>query len=60
MNAPVPGPFRLHVADDVLRDLRERLARVRLPDEPPPLDPWSTGSIVYMQKIAAWWRDGFD
>ena len=60
MNAPVPGPFRLHVADDVLRDLRERLARVRWPDEPP-LDPWSTGSsLVYMKELIAWWRDGFD
>ena len=60
MNAPAPRPFRLHVADDVLRDLRERLARVRWPDEPP-LEPWSTGSsVAYMKALVAWWRDGFD
>ena len=28
-----PRPFQLHVADDVLADLRERLGRVRWPDE---------------------------
>ena len=28
-------PFELHVEDSALRDLRERLARVRFPDEAP-------------------------
>jgi Epoxide hydrolase N terminus len=55
-----PQPFRLHVPDDMLQDLRERLARVRWPDEPPG-SPWSTGSsVAYMQDLVAYWRDGFD
>jgi microsomal epoxide hydrolase len=50
----------LHVPDETLSDLRERLARVRWPDEPPGC-PWSTGaSVAYMQDLVAYWRDGFD
>jgi pimeloyl-ACP methyl ester carboxylesterase len=53
-------PFRVHVADDVLADLRARLARTRWPDEPP-LEPWSTGtSVDYLQQLVAYWRDRFD
>jgi pimeloyl-ACP methyl ester carboxylesterase len=60
MGQPSPQPFRLHVPDETLRDLRERLARVRWPDEPP-APPWSTGSsVAYMQDLVAYWRDGFD
>jgi epoxide hydrolase len=33
-----PSPYRLHVPEAQLTDLRERLARTRLPDEPP-LEP---------------------
>jgi pimeloyl-ACP methyl ester carboxylesterase len=60
MPQPSPQPFRMHVADDTLRDLRERLGRVRWPDEPP-APPWSTGSsVAYMQDLVAYWRDGFN
>jgi len=60
MSQPIPQPFRLHVPDETLRDLRERLARVRWPDEPP-APPWSTGSsVAYLQDLVAYWRDGFD
>src|SRR5262245_37652465 len=55
-----PTPFTLHVADDVLADLRARLARVRWPDEPP-LEPWSTGtSVAYLRGLVDYWRAGFD
>ncbi len=55
-----PRPFHLHVDDRVLDDLRERLARVRWPDEPP-LPPWSTGtSVDYMKQLVAYWRERFD
>jgi pimeloyl-ACP methyl ester carboxylesterase len=55
-----PQPFRLHIPDETLQDLRERLARVRWPDEPPG-PAWSTGSsVAYMQDLVAHWRDGFD
>src|SRR3989440_11464072 len=53
-------PFRLEIAESAILDLRERLARTRLPDEPP-LEPWSTGtSVSYMRELIAYWKDGFD
>jgi pimeloyl-ACP methyl ester carboxylesterase len=55
-----PTPFHLHIPDETLQDLRERLTRVRWPDEPPGT-PWSTGSsVAYMQELVSYWRDGFD
>jgi microsomal epoxide hydrolase len=55
-----PTPFQLQVPQQVLDDLRERLARTRLPDEPP-LAPWSTGtSVGYMRELLDYWREGFD
>jgi hypothetical protein len=60
MGQPSPQPFRMHVADETLRVLRERLMRVRWPDEPPGA-PWSTGSSVdYVRELVGYWRDGFD
>ena len=60
MSKPVPTPFRLHVPDETLKDLRERLSRVRWPDEPP-VEPWSTGtSVGYMRQLVEYWRDRFD
>ena len=56
----VAQPFELHVGDSALRDLRERLARVRFPDEAP-VAPWSFGtSVDFMRELAAHWRDLFD
>ncbi len=52
--------FQLSVPDSVLDDLRQRLLRTRLPDEPP-LAPWSTGtSVAYLKKLLDYWRDAFD
>ncbi len=31
----VPLPFRLHIQDSAIDDLRERLARTRFPDQAP-------------------------
>ena len=60
MSQPRPKPFQLSIPDNVLQDLRERLSRARLPDEPR-LDPWATGaSVAYMQRLIGYWRDGFD
>jgi pimeloyl-ACP methyl ester carboxylesterase len=60
MTQPLPQPFRLHVSDETLQDLRERLMRVRWPDEPP-APPWSTGSsVAYMRDLVSYWSDGFD
>jgi microsomal epoxide hydrolase len=55
-----PKSFSLHVPDAEIADLRQRLARVRWPDEPP-LPPWSTGThVAYMQGLVEHWRDRFD
>ena len=56
----VPKPFKLHVADDAIADLRLRLERVRWPDEAPG-EPWSTGtSLAYLKDLVDYWRTGFD
>lgn len=56
----VSTPFRIHVADAVLDDLRERLARVRWPDEIPE-GGWRYGTdLATMKALVAYWRDGYD
>ena len=55
-----PTPFRLQIPESELEDLQARLARTRLPDEPP-LEPWSTGtSRAYLEELIRYWRSGFD
>src|SRR5688572_20491836 len=55
-----PAPFRLQVAAEAITDLRERLARTRLADEPP-LEAWSTGtSLSYLTGLLDHWRNAFD
>jgi pimeloyl-ACP methyl ester carboxylesterase len=57
---PAPEAFRLHVPDEVLVDLRERLSRTRLPDEIPG-SGWMFGtSLGFMERLIRHWRDGFD
>jgi microsomal epoxide hydrolase len=62
--APKPQPFTLAVPDSAIAELRDRLARTRLPDQapvPPGGDPWSYGtSVDYLGELVAHWRDGFD
>ena len=53
-------PFKIHVPDAVLADLKERLARARPPEE---LDGsgWTHGtSLAYLRELTAYWRDKFD
>jgi pimeloyl-ACP methyl ester carboxylesterase len=55
-----PVPFTIAVPDDVLTDLRERLARVRWPDEVPDAG-WRYGTdLAYMKDLVAYWRDRYD
>jgi pimeloyl-ACP methyl ester carboxylesterase len=55
-----PEPFTIHVPDDVLDDLRARLARTRWP-EPPPYAGWTGGvDLGYMRGLIGYWADGFD
>jgi pimeloyl-ACP methyl ester carboxylesterase len=58
--APAATPFRLHVPDSGIDDLRTRLARTRFPDQAPGA-PWAYGTDVgYLQQLVAYWGDGFD
>jgi pimeloyl-ACP methyl ester carboxylesterase len=60
MSTLAPKPFTLSVPDAELAELRQRLARVRWPDEPPQ-EPWSTGtSVAYMKTLSEYWRTRFD
>jgi pimeloyl-ACP methyl ester carboxylesterase len=53
-------PFRIHVEDPVLDDLRERLARTRFPDEIEGTG-WEYGvPIGYLRELVSYWRDEYD
>jgi len=53
-------PFTVAVSDDVLGDLRDRLARTRLPDQIPGT-AWDYGTNrAYLEELLAYWQDGFD
>ena len=62
--APKPQPFKLAVPDAAIAELRDRLARTRLPDQapiPPGGDPWAYGtSVDDLADLVAHWRDRFD
>lgn len=53
-------PFTISVPDDVLRDLRERLTRVRLPEQLEGTG-WDYGvELDYFKNLVAYWRDKYD
>jgi pimeloyl-ACP methyl ester carboxylesterase len=52
--------FTIDIPDADLLDLRQRLQRTRWPGELPGLG-WSRGvPLDYLQRLAAYWADGFD
>jgi pimeloyl-ACP methyl ester carboxylesterase len=53
-------PFKVAVPDAVLADLRERLARTRLPDEVPDT-AWEYGTnLAYLRELLDYWRTRYD
>ncbi|MEE6177842.1 epoxide hydrolase family protein [Mycobacterium sp. 050134] len=53
-------PFRIDVSDDVLDDLRGRLARTRWPDTEC-VDDWSQGiPLAYTRALADHWANAYD
>jgi pimeloyl-ACP methyl ester carboxylesterase len=53
-------PFHVHVADDVLDDLRRRLAATRFPD-PIPGTGWEYGTpIEYVRELVSYWLHEYD
>ena len=56
----VVKPFRIHVPESVLDDLRDRLSRTRWPDQIND-DAWTYGTdLQYLKSLCDYWRDGFD
>jgi microsomal epoxide hydrolase len=55
-----PQPFTLAVPAAAIADLRERLARTRLPDQAPG-PAWAYGTdVAYLRELVAYWRDAFE
>ncbi len=53
-------PFKIHVEDAVLADLRERLARTRIPDQLPDTG-WEYGMPAgYLADLVGYWHDTYD
>ncbi|MCA9831608.1 MAG: epoxide hydrolase [Dehalococcoidia bacterium] len=53
-------PFSIHVADEVLADLKDRLARTRWPDSIPGAG-WDEGAdLAYVKGLCQYWREGYD
>lgn len=53
-------PFLIDIDDDVLDDLRRRLAMTRWPDEET-VDDWSQGApVAFVRGLCAYWADGYD
>jgi pimeloyl-ACP methyl ester carboxylesterase len=53
-------PFSIHVADEVLSDLRTRIRNTRWPD-PSPGEAWDQGTdLGYLRRLLAYWGDEFD
>jgi pimeloyl-ACP methyl ester carboxylesterase len=54
------APYDIHVTDEALRDLRERLKHTRWPDELPGAR-WEYGAkLAYMQDLVSYWQTDFD
>src|SRR5687768_1369733 len=53
-------PFRIHIPQAELDDLRDRLARTRWPGELPGVG-WSRGvPLGYLKELAEYWRASYD
>ena len=53
-------PFQIRVEDEVLDDLRQRLARTRWPDQIPD-SGWNYGTDgAYLAELCEYWREKFD
>ncbi|GAA2674513.1 epoxide hydrolase family protein [Nonomuraea recticatena] len=53
-------PEPIHVPDDVLADLRQRLELTRLPDDEGNEDGYYGVKRAYLQELVDYWRTGYD
>lgn len=57
---PPIEPYKIEVSDEVLNDLRERLARTRFPGEVPNTG-WEYGTnLAYLKQLVEYWRTRYD
>ena len=57
---PAIVPFKIHVPDSVLTDLKRRLAQSRFADEFPDAG-WDYGTnLAYLKSLVDYWRDKYD
>ncbi|PZC46187.1 MAG: Pimeloyl-ACP methyl ester carboxylesterase [Chloroflexi bacterium] len=55
-----PAPYTIHVPDDAIADLKERLARTRWPGEIAG-SGWEYGAnLAYVQELCSYWLNDFD
>src|SRR5215813_7562530 len=55
-----PTPFTIRLPDATLADLRERLDRIRWPDEIPSAG-WQYGTdLTYLRQLVDYWRTQYD
>ena len=55
-----PEPFTLHIPDQAIADLKDRLGRTRFPDQAPG-EPWAYGAdVAYLKQLVEHWRTKFD
>ena len=58
--SPHVEPFSIHVAEEVLADLRARIHQTRWPDQIPGIG-WEQGAdLDYLKPMLAYWADEFD
>lgn len=56
----LPGPFEIHVSEEVLRDLQARLLNTRFPDQIEG-SGWDYGTDTqYLKELVAYWASDFD
>jgi pimeloyl-ACP methyl ester carboxylesterase len=56
----MPEPFKIHVSDATLQDLRARLRHTRFPDQIPG-SGWDYGTDTqYLRELVAYWANDFD
>jgi pimeloyl-ACP methyl ester carboxylesterase len=60
LEQPVPVAFELHVPEEEIEDLRDRLGRTRFADQAPGA-PWAYGTDRdFLRHLVSHWRSGFD
>ena len=60
MNNSAVTPFKISVSDDVLADLKQRLANTRWPEKET-VDDWSQGiPLAYTQEMCKYWLEEYD